>query len=78
MHDRLLPLFLPRFNVVYLPLSIPSRPPPPRHWSDFFFSRSPSLSEVKDCIRNPWPNFGTDGLEIAFFSALANMIDVEK
>ena len=76
MHDRLLPLILPHFNIVYLPLTIPSRPPPSR-WLGLFLG-SPPLSQVKDCIRRPWSNYGADALEVAFFSALANMIDVEK
>ena len=76
MHDRLLPLILPHFNIVYLPLTIPSRPPPSRWLSPFL--GPPSLSKVKDCIRKPWPNYGADALEVAFFSALANMIDGEK
>ena len=76
MHDRLLPLILPYFNIVYLPLTVPSRPPPSRRLS--LVSRSSSLSQVKDCIRNPWPNYGADVLEVAFFSALANLIDGEK
>lgn len=76
MHDRLLPLILPHFNVVYLPLTVRSRPPP-KQWLGLF-SRPLPLSQVKDCIRNPWPNYGADGLEIAFFSSLANMIDGEK
>lgn len=76
MHDRLLPLILPHFNIVYLPLTMPSRPPPSR-WLGLFFG-PPSLSQEKDCIRNPWPNYGADSLEVAFFSALANLIDVEK
>ena len=76
MHDRLLPLILPHFNIVYLPLTIPSRPPPSR-WLGLF-SGPPSSSQVKDCIRKPWPNYGADALEVAFFSAFANMIDIEK
>ena len=73
MHDRLLPLILPHFNVVYLPLTVPSYSPL-RPWLGLF-SRPPP--QVKDCIRNPWPNYGADGLEVALFSALANMIDGE-
>ena len=76
MHDRLLPHILPYFNIVYLPLTVPS-PPPPSRWSSPF-SRSPPMSRVKDCIRKPWPNYGVDGLEVAFFSALANIIDGEE
>ena len=73
MHDRLLPLILPHFNIVYLPLTIPSRPPPSR----WLFLGPPPLSQVKDCIRKPWLNYGADALEVAFFSALANMIDAK-
>ena len=76
MHDRLLPLILPHFNIVYLPLTVPSRPPPSR-WPSLV-SRPSSLSQVKDCIRNPWPNYGVDGLEVAFFGGLANIIDGGK
>ena len=73
MHDRLLPLILPHFNIIYLPLTVPSRPPPSQWLGPV--SRLSSPSQVKDCIRNPWPDYGTETLEVAFFSTLANMID---
>jgi len=68
MHDRILVQLLPYFNVTYIPLTMPS-------YDNFWIAPSAfdpkySTLHAKDCIREPWPSFGKDGLENTFFGAL--------
>ncbi len=72
MHDHVLPQILPYFNITYIPLTVPAYLRPQLRFP--LKNRDISSRYPKDCLREPWPTFGADSMEMIFFNALRTIL----